>query len=255
MKRIVFHTIFWVFILLYVFDYLIDYYSLKTSILYSAFEIIIYISEFYLNLFVLIPYFFHKRFKIAYSISVFVTLSVFCSVYFAFGLDKELLALTTFRAITTYFLNHILFFIISYFVWHYNKYIKERDVRFKAEEQILILEKKNDLSETKLDTQNILIKSKHQIIKISISDILYIESMHKYVKIFTSENKYTTLFSLTAIEKELPNNVFYRCHRSFIINLDKVKLIEGNKVIIQDYEVPISKNNKTELISKLGKKI
>ncbi len=121
--------------------------------------------------------------------------------------------------------------------------------------EILKLEEKGDKSTTELANQNIIIKSKHKLVKIHISDILYVESMHKYVKIFTSENKYTTLFSITAIEKELPQNQFYRCHRSFIINLNKVKLIDGNKALIQDYKVPIGKNNKVELISKLGKKI
>ena len=73
--------------------------------------------------------------------------------------------------------------------------------------------------------------------------------MHKYVKIFTYDNKHVTLFSLNAIEKELPSNIFYRCHRSFIINLNKVKLIDGNQAIVENYNVPISKNNKAELIS------
>ena len=121
--------------------------------------------------------------------------------------------------------------------------------------EILKLENNNSLTESKLESKSILIKSKHQLIKIDIADILYIESMHKYVKIFTYDNKHVTLFSLNAIEKELPSNIFYRCHRSFIINLNKVKLIDGNQAIVENYNVPISKNNKAELISKLGKKI
>lgn len=121
--------------------------------------------------------------------------------------------------------------------------------------EILKLENNNSHNKAELDSQDILIKSKHQLIKIHISDILYIESMHKYVKIFTSDNKYTTLFALSAIEKELPQNIFYRCHRSFIINLNRVKLIDGNRVVLNDYQVPIGKNNKAELISKLGKQI
>ena len=79
--------------------------------------------------------------------------------------------------------------------------------------------------------------------------------MHKYIRIFTAENRYTTLFSLNAIEQELPSNIFYRCHRSFIINLNKVKLIDGNHVILDNYNVPISKTNKSDLIKKIGRKI
>ena len=146
MKRIVYHIIFWVFIILYVFDYFIDEYSLKISILYSLFEFIIYSSEFYINLFILIPFFFHKKFKVAYFLSVFVTLSFFCSCYFIVDLNNELLDANPYRAITSFFLNHILYFIISYFVWHYNKYIKEKEVRFEAEKQ-------------KLQTEMLLLKS------------------------------------------------------------------------------------------------
>ncbi len=137
MKKTIYHIIFWIFIWLYVFDYLIDYYSIIESSLYSLFELVVYISEFYLNLLVLIPLLFHRKFKILYFLSVFVALALFCSSYFIFNLDYDLLATTTLRAVTSFLLNHILFFIISYFVWHYNKYITEKEVRFKAEKQKL----------------------------------------------------------------------------------------------------------------------
>ncbi|MBI1838215.1 MAG: response regulator transcription factor [Flavobacteriia bacterium] len=102
---------------------------------------------------------------------------------------------------------------------------------------------------------SILIKSSHQLIKIKIEDILYIEGLHKYVKIVTQEKSYCTLIGLTSIELEMPSKSFYRCHRSFIVNLNKIGLIEGNQAIIQKFSVPISKKNKEELILKLGKKI
>lgn len=103
--------------------------------------------------------------------------------------------------------------------------------------------------------KSIVIKSSHQLIKINIDDILYIEGLHKYVKIITKEKKYTSLIGLTAIENELLKDQFYRCHRSFIINLDKINLIDGNQVMISHFNIPISKNNKEELISKMGKRI
>lgn len=102
---------------------------------------------------------------------------------------------------------------------------------------------------------SIVIKSSHQLIKINMGEILYIEGLHKYVKIITKEKKYTSLIGLTVIENELPKNQFYRCHRSFIINLDKINLIEGNQIKIDLFSIPISKNNKEELISKMGKRI
>ena len=122
--------------------------------------------------------------------------------------------------------------------------------------EILVLENSSTSSViTDVKEKSIVIKSSHQLIKIDIDDILYIEALHKYIKIVTAEKKYTTLFSMNAIENELSKTLFYRCHRSFIINIDKVKLIDGNQAIIDKHKIPISKLNKTELITKLGKQL
>ena len=123
---------------------------------------------------------------------------------------------------------------------------------------IEILKLENELIEkstTKIEETSIVIKSSHQLIKIEIADIIYIEGLHKYIKIVTKEKTYTTLFSLTAIENELSNSQFYRCHRSFIINITKLKLIDGHQALFENTKVPISKTNKAELITKMGKQI
>lgn len=146
MKKIVFHILFWVFIALYIFDYFFEVYPLKISVIYTVFELFIYSSEFYLNLFILIPFLFHKRFKIAYFLSVSATLALFCSLYFILDLDYDLLAITPYNAVISFLLNHILIFIISYFVWHYNRYINEKEKKFEAEKQ-------------KLQTEMLLLKS------------------------------------------------------------------------------------------------
>ncbi len=121
-----------------------------------------------------------------------------------------------------------------------------------------ILNLENDLSEksvAKIESTSIVIKSSHQIIKIQLADILYIEALHKYIKIVTAEKNYTTLFSLSAIENEIPTTLFYRCHRSFIVNVNKVTVIDGNQAVIGLHKIAISKFNKAELILKLGKQI
>lgn len=108
---------------------------------------------------------------------------------------------------------------------------------------------------TEIQDKSILIRSSHQLIKIDINSILYIEALHKYIKIVTAGKNYTTLFSMNSIEKELPSTKFYRCHRSFIVNLNEINVIDGNQVVIDKHKIPVSKLNKTELVSKLGKSI
>ena len=117
--------------------------------------------------------------------------------------------------------------------------------------EILNLEREiKESSTAQIEERSILIKSSHQLIKIELSDILFIERLHKYVKIVTSKKTHITLISLTAIENELPSQMFFRCHRSFIVNLNKVELIDGNQAIIATHKVPISKTSKAELILK-----
>lgn len=122
--------------------------------------------------------------------------------------------------------------------------------------EILDLEnQKKEPSSVNADNKSILIRSSHQLIKIDLADILFIEGLHKYVKIVTKEKNYTSLIGLTEMENALPKSKFYRCHRSFIINIEKVQLIDGNQALIAPFNIPISKNNKEELISKLGKRL
>ncbi len=101
----------------------------------------------------------------------------------------------------------------------------------------------------------LVIKSKHELLRIDIRQILYVESLHKYVKIVTAKEEVTTLMALTAFEKMVADRPFYRCHRSFIVNLTKVDKISGNFAISGTHEVPISKPSKADFIDKLGKLI
>jgi DNA-binding LytR/AlgR family response regulator len=130
---------------------------------------------------------------------------------------------------------------------------------YKAASKALeILKLENDhreLAEASFSDNAILIKSRHQHIKIQLQDILFIEALHKYIKIITKDKVYTTLMALSAMEQQLPKQLFYRCHRSFIVNLSKIALIDGNLALIEKHKVPISKINKQELYVKLGKQV
>ncbi len=85
------------------------------------------------------------------------------------------------------------------------------------------------------------IKSDGQFIRIKLEDVLYFESEKDYVFIYTRQKRYLTLLSLKQLEKELPEDRFLRVHRSFIISLDKVELMEGNQVLIADRKIPVSR--------------
>jgi DNA-binding LytR/AlgR family response regulator len=89
---------------------------------------------------------------------------------------------------------------------------------------------------------HIFIKSDYKLIRVELSDIKYIESMHEYVRIhLTNEKPLMTLVSLKAIESELPAERFIRVHRSFIVNKDKIKVIERNRIVFdKNIYIPVS---------------
>jgi|WetSurMetagenome_2_1015567.scaffolds.fasta_scaffold154143_2 two-component system, LytTR family, response regulator LytT len=87
----------------------------------------------------------------------------------------------------------------------------------------------------------LFVKSEHMIVKVPIQEIMYVESANEYIKIVLDNKEViTTLIRLKEFGEQLPENQFMRIHRSFIVNLGKIKAIERNKVIlISNIPVPI----------------
>jgi two-component system, LytTR family, response regulator len=84
------------------------------------------------------------------------------------------------------------------------------------------------------------VKSEHNVIKISFSDIYYIEGYKDYVKIFTGGPRpIMTILTFRALEEILPKIQFVRIHKSFIISIDKIKSFRRGKVLVMDKHIPI----------------
>ena len=85
------------------------------------------------------------------------------------------------------------------------------------------------------------LKVEKKLMKIRFSEILYIESLKDYIKIFTKTGNFLVHKSLTSITDELPSDNFLRIHRSYTIAIDKVKSVEGNLVEIDTKRIPIGR--------------
>ena len=84
--------------------------------------------------------------------------------------------------------------------------------------------------------------TKGKVMQLRYSDILYIEGLKNYVMIYTADNKYITYMSIQEIEKSIPAAKFSRIHKSFIVNVDKIKYIDSNQVFIdQNVQLPIGR--------------
>ena len=95
---------------------------------------------------------------------------------------------------------------------------------------------KNKAPETTQTNQDYLfVKSEHRLIRIRLTDIKYIEGSNEYIIIhLIKEKPVTTLMRMKNMEAELPENLFMRIHRSFIVNLSQVKVVERNRIIFDE---------------------
>lgn len=105
-----------------------------------------------------------------------------------------------------------------------------------------VAQQKEGKSETS-DTNDsyIFLKVDKKLVKINYEDILYIESLKDYIKIFTLTDNYLVHKSLTSLTEELPQDKFLRIHRSFTISIDKVDSVEGNSIEIGTKRIPIGR--------------
>jgi DNA-binding LytR/AlgR family response regulator len=88
--------------------------------------------------------------------------------------------------------------------------------------------------------QFIFVKADYKLVKINVDDILFVEGLKDYIKIFTRQKLILTLMSMTAIEEKLPSDEFFRLHRSYIISLSKIDSVSRHRVIIGEKFIPIS---------------
>jgi DNA-binding LytR/AlgR family response regulator len=91
-----------------------------------------------------------------------------------------------------------------------------------------------------------------RLIKIDIPSIYLVEAKGDYIQVKTETQNYTVHSTLKKIEEKLPDNLFLKVHRSFIINVDKIIDIEDNSVLIKKDVIPVSRSNRPELMKRLN---
>ena len=93
-----------------------------------------------------------------------------------------------------------------------------------------------------IDADAMYLKSDYKTVRINISDIRYVEGMSEYLKIYLEGEKkpLIVLLSMKRLEERLPSNTFMRIHRSYIINLKKIREVNKNRVVLgEDAYLPI----------------
>ncbi|MEO1654974.1 MAG: LytTR family DNA-binding domain-containing protein [Bacteroidota bacterium] len=88
------------------------------------------------------------------------------------------------------------------------------------------------------------IKADYKILKVRFADIIYIEGLREYIRIHTDAQAIITLTSLNKMMEILPASQFFRIHRSHIINVERIREIQGNMVVVEDSPLTVSKSQR-----------
>lgn len=97
------------------------------------------------------------------------------------------------------------------------------------------------------------IKADNRLVKIVFDEVLFVEALQNYVTIHTPAKKYMTYLTFKAVEDYLPADKFLKVHKSYIVAASKIDSIEANDIRIGQHHIPISRNQKEEVMEKLLK--
>lgn len=115
------------------------------------------------------------------------------------------------------------------------------------------LEKKSKTDHVETASGNDLyVNIDRRLIKIDIPSIYLVEAKGDYINVKTEDKNYTVHSTLKKIEDKLPESLFLKVHRSYIINVDKIIDIEDNSVLIKKDVIPVSRSNRPELMKRLN---
>jgi len=109
--------------------------------------------------------------------------------------------------------------------------------------------------EVSITNEFFFIKCNGKIEKIIMADVIYIEAMANYVIIYTRQKKYITYLTFSGIEEQLPTHLFVRIHKSYLVAISAIQTIDGNEVITSSARLPMSKNYRNDVMSRIESRL
>lgn len=97
-------------------------------------------------------------------------------------------------------------------------------------------------------TSDLYIRQGDAFRKISREDILYVEGMQNYLKLYFKDEILIIHQTMASLEKILPNEMFFRIHRSFLVNLSHIETISGGRIFINGKELPVAFARREEFL-------
>jgi len=121
----------------------------------------------------------------------------------------------------------------------------------KAKKYQTIASKTSETTTNDTPENDFYINIDRRLIKIDIPSIYLVEAKGDYIHIKTEDKNYTVHSTLKKIEEKLPESLFLKIHRSYIINVKKIIDIEDNSVLIKKDVIPVSRSKRPELMKRL----
>jgi len=100
-------------------------------------------------------------------------------------------------------------------------------------------------------SDHFFVKCDNQIERVFYDELLYAEAMMNYVMLYTQFKKIMVYITIKSLEEQLPAEIFIKVHKSFIVNIHKVKSIEGNVLMVGDEKIGISQNLREKVINEI----
>ncbi len=100
------------------------------------------------------------------------------------------------------------------------------------------------------------IRNNASLIRLSFNDVIWVEAMENYIVVNTYDEKYTIHFTMKAVTERLPSDMFFRIHRSYIVNRKQINIIKTNTVEVNTGEgikaLPIGKSYRDQLLNDIN---
>ena len=124
-------------------------------------------------------------------------------------------------------------------------------IEFKA------AQKGKDGGEGNVDEESLFVKSEYSMIRIRFDEIKYIEGMSDYVRIYIEgrDKPVMSLLSIKGLEERLPSDRFMRVHRSYIVNLEKIREVTRLRIVFGNTYIPVGENYKDKFNSYIKERL
>ena len=121
-----------------------------------------------------------------------------------------------------------------------------------AQPTVTVLEKVVEMQAPAITPDHIFLKLDNKLIRLNFTELLFFEAQRDFTKVYLQDRNILVSFHLKIVEGLLPGRQFIRVHRSYIINTTKITSVEGNRVVIQNNNIPIGSNYKDAFLASLG---